>query len=141
MTHRERTRRGFTLVETIAVLVVLAVFVPPALLAVRDSAVRSVSATLVSRARWLATEKLEDIIADRHSTTRGYAYVDESSYPDEPAVADSPQFSRSVSVVETGADLLSAGAGYKRIAVTVSWNDPIRGLQSIVIETAVTDQP
>ncbi|MCZ6542471.1 MAG: type II secretion system protein, partial [Planctomycetota bacterium] len=65
---------GFTLLETIAAVVILALAIPPMLWAVREAHIQRVNPMLASKARWLATEKLEDIIADRHSTTRGWAY-------------------------------------------------------------------
>ncbi len=65
-----RTRRaGFTLIETIAAIVILAVAVPPMLWAVTESQRQRINPMMVSKARWLAVEKMEDIIADRHSTT------------------------------------------------------------------------
>ena len=62
-------RRGFTLIETIAAIVILAIALPPMLFAIRDAHVQRVNPVLVSQARWLATEKLEDILADRHSAS------------------------------------------------------------------------
>lgn len=130
-------RRAFTLIEAVAALVIVAVMVPPTLVMIRDAHTRRASPTLASRARWLASEKLEDIIADRHSTTRGYDYVSNVSYPAENPVAGFAAYSRTVSVVETGSDLVSAGSGYKRISVTVSWTDPVRGPSSLSLSTVV----
>src|SRR6185295_7755854 len=106
---RRRGRRGFTLVECVAAVVIVATAVPPMLWAVRTSSNRRVNTVLASRARWLAAEKLEDIIADRHSTTRGYTYLLSSNYPAESSVSGFTQFSRSVTLAETAADLTSAG--------------------------------
>lgn len=132
-------RRGFTLIEAIAAMVILSIGVPPILWAVRDAQVRRAGPILASRARFLATEKLEEVIADRHSTTRGYAWVNSSRYPPESPVPGFPGFTRSVAVAETAADLVSAGAGYKKITVTVSWTNPWTGAQSMAVSTVVTD--
>ena len=75
------TRRGFTLIESIAAVVILAIAVPPMMFAVRDAHVQRVNPMLVSKARWLATEKLEDVIADRHCDSRGFDYLTGGNYP------------------------------------------------------------
>lgn len=134
-------RSGFTLIEAVLALVILAVAIPPMLWALREAHMTRANPILASQARWLATEKLEDVIADRHSDTRGYDYVIEANYPDEASVDDFPAFSRSVAIVETEADLTTetAGGGYKRITVTVSWTDAQTNARSLVIGTVVTD--
>ena len=100
-----RTRRGFTLVEAVAAIVILAVAVPPMLWAIRSAHVQRVNPVLASRARWVAVEKLEEIIRDRHSTTRGYPHLQPGNYPPEAPVPGSPGFRREVELTETGADL------------------------------------
>ncbi len=137
---RTPTRRGFTLVESIAAVVMLAVALPPMLWAVRQAHIHRVNPTMASTARWLATEKIEDVIADTHSSTRGYTYVLNANYPAEANVAGFTAFSRTVAVTETAANLVSAGTGYKRIVVTVSWADATTTSRSLSIETVVTDQ-
>lgn len=136
---RGHARRGFTVMESIVALVILAVAVPPMLWAIREQHKDRISPVLSSRARWLASEKLEDIIADRHSTTRGYAYLTASNYPAEGTVPGYPGFARAVEFRETGADLASAGTGYKRATVTVSWSDPSGSTRTLSIATVVTD--
>ncbi|MHC4274668.1 MAG: type IV pilus modification PilV family protein, partial [Planctomycetota bacterium] len=54
-------RRGFTLIETVAAIVILAVAVPPMLWAVAQAQHKRANPMLASKARWLAMEKLEDI--------------------------------------------------------------------------------
>lgn len=132
-------RRGFTLVETIAALVILAVAVPPMMFALRQVTVDRIDPIRFSQARWLATERLEDIIADRHSTTRGYDYVSESAYPAEPAVTTNPAFARRVRITETGPDLRTSGAGYKTATVTMTWIDSRGHTQSLEVTTVLTE--
>lgn len=142
-------RKGFTLVETVAAIVILALAVPPMLWAVRESARQRVNPMLASRARWLATEKLEDIIADRHSTTaRGWDYVSDPAewstrYPDESPVdaTNYPQFDRAVTFLETQADLTTpdTDGGYLNVSVTVSWPDATGTTQSLSISTVLTE--
>lgn len=131
-------RRGFTLVETIAAIVILSVAVPGMLWALREAHRKRISPVNISKARWLATEKLEDIIADRHSTTRGYGYVVNSNYPAEVSVTGFTQFGRTVAITETGASLSGAGTGYKTVTVTVLWNEESSS-RSMAISTVLTD--
>jgi prepilin-type N-terminal cleavage/methylation domain-containing protein len=135
-----RSRRaGFTLIEAIAAMVILSVALPPMLWAIRDAQVRRVGPIMASRARFLATEKLEEVIADRHSATRGYAWVATARYADEASVAGFPGFARAVAVAETDASLVGAGTGYKTVTVTISWTD-VGGIpRSLVVSTVITD--
>jgi prepilin-type N-terminal cleavage/methylation domain-containing protein len=132
-------RTGFTLVETIASIVIVAVALPPMLWAIRDAHAQRVNAVLASRARWLATEKLEDVIADRHSTTRGYAYLVPGNYAAESPVATDPDFDRTVSLSETEADLTTTGDGYMNVTVTVSWTDAGGDARSLDVRTVLTE--
>jgi prepilin-type N-terminal cleavage/methylation domain-containing protein len=130
--------RGFTLVEAITAIVVLSIAVPGMVWALREAHRQRVSPALISKARWLATERLEDILADRHSTTRGYAYVVNANYSAEVAVSGFTQFGRNVSITESGVSLSGAGTGYKTVTVTVLWNEGASA-KSLAISTVVTD--
>ena len=137
--RRHHPTRGFTIVEAIAAIVVLAIAVPPTMWAIREAHVQRVNPRMASTARWLAVEKLEDAIADRHSITRGYGFVINDNYAAENPVTGFTGFTRSVTVTETGADLMTAGTGYKRVAVTVSWTDATSTSRSLTLTTVVTD--
>jgi hypothetical protein len=132
-------RRATTLVEAIACVVILAVAVPPMLLALRAGSLRRVAPIQAGIARWLIQERLEDIIADRHSTARGFPFLIPANYPDEPAIPGFPGFSRATSIADTGPDLASAGTGYKRLTVTVTWTDPTGQARTLQATTAVAD--
>ena len=133
-------RSGFTLIEMIAAIVILAVAVPPMLWSIRDAHSQRVSPMLASKARWLAAEKLEDLVADRHSTTRGYDYLIAANYPAEPTITGYAGFSRSVSLTETEVDLVTAGTGYMNVTVDVSW-DHVTGSSTLSVATVLTDYP
>jgi hypothetical protein len=139
MTRSRHHRRSFTLIEAVAAIVVLTIAIPPMLWSLRQAHTQRVSPAMASTARWLATEKLEDVIADRHSTTRGYGYVTASNYPTEGSVSGFAGYSRGVSISETGPDLSSAGSGYKRITVSVSYTDATDTARTLSIATIVTD--
>ncbi len=131
--------RAFTLIELLIAVVVLAVATPPLVLALSDASVRRASRTLDERARWLAAERLEEIIADRHSAARGYSYVTSGNYPAQSSISGFPGFSRSVSVTTTGANFAVGGTGYKTVTVTVNWTDPSGGAKSFALSSVVTD--
>ncbi|MBX3356891.1 MAG: prepilin-type N-terminal cleavage/methylation domain-containing protein [Phycisphaeraceae bacterium] len=137
--RRSPARRGFTLIEAIASMVILGIALPPMLWAVRQEHRNRISPLYASKARWLATEKLEDIIADRHSTTRGYAYLTAGNYPAEATISGYPGFSRSVALVETGPDLATAGTGYMKVTVSVTWTDSTGTSRTLPVSTVLTD--
>ncbi len=132
------SRRGFSLVEAIVALLIVGVAIPPMLWAMSAAQARRADAALAATAGWLATEKLEDIIADRHSTTRGYNYIASTNYGAEVGVTGFLRFSRSVGIAETGADLSSAGTGYKTVTVSVGYSDSRNQTRSLQLKTVVT---
>lgn len=134
-----RHARAFTLIEAIAAIVILTVAIPPLLFSVREAHRQRVDPVLLSKAQWLATEKLEDVIADRHSTTRGYDYLIAGNYAAEPAVSGFTNFSRSVAFSEKQVDLTTAGDGYMIVTVTVSWTDGGGTARSLGVSTVLTE--
>lgn len=136
---RRRSRRGFSIIEAIVAIVVISTAAPPILWSLREAQIDRVDPVLTSRARWLAVEKLEDVIADRHSVTRGYAYLVTGNFGAEGAVTDFTNFARSVAFNETEADLSTAGDGYMTVTVTVTWDDSSGTSRSLAIDTVLTD--
>lgn len=139
ITRRRLRRRAFSLIDLIAAILVIAIAFPPLFLAITDAERNRVDPIQLSRARWLATEKIEDVIADRHSSTRGYSYVVGGNYSSESAVAGFPGFSRSVSVSETGSSLSGSGTGYKTVIVTVQFTGAGGSVRSLSLATVLTD--
>ncbi len=139
-------RAGFTLIETIMAIVILAVAVPPMLWAVTESQRMRMNPMLASKARWLAVERIEDVIADRHSTTaRGYDWIVNSNnyVVENPGdITGYPGFSRSVALLETKADLSTTAPpplGYLTVTVTVGWVDAKGNNMTLDISTVLTD--
>lgn len=137
--HTRSARRAFSLIEALIALVILSVAMPTMLWAVRDSISRRANPVLASRARWLAAEKLEDIIADRNSPTRGYSYIVAGNYAAESSVSSFTNFSRSVSISETGVALSGAGTGYKSVTVTIGYTDGGGTARTFTLATVLTD--
>jgi hypothetical protein len=117
----------------------LSIAIPPMLWSVREAHMQRVNPVMASKARWLATEKLEDVIADRHSSTRGYDYLSAGNYTNESTIADFPGFTRAVTFNETGPDLSSVGTSYMTVTVTVSWTDAAATVQSLAVSTVLTE--
>jgi prepilin-type N-terminal cleavage/methylation domain-containing protein len=138
---RRGATRAFTLIETIAAIVILSIAVPPMLWAMREAHVQRVNPLMASTARWLATEKIEDIIADRHSTTIGYGALAGGT---ETPVSGFTGFDRTTTISEHGAwdntsEIWSAGTGYKTITVAVAWTDAAGTARTLSIGSVVTD--
>lgn len=131
--------RGFSLIDTIAAIVILSVAVPAMLWTVREAHIQRVNPTLASTARWLAEEELEDIVADRHSSTRGYNYLLGANYPAENPIAGFAGFTRTVSFNETLADLSTPGSGYMTASVAVGWTDADGAPVSLTVSTVLTE--
>lgn len=129
---------GFTLIEAILAIVVLAVAMPSMFLAIKGAQERRAAPVLAARARFLASEKLEDVVADRQSAARGYAYVVAANYPAEPAVPGFAGFTRTVAIAETDATLATPGTGFKKVTVTVAWTDA-GSARSYQLATVLTD--
>ncbi len=138
-TRRHHRTNGFTLIEMIAAMVILAVAIPPMLFALRQATMDRIDPVRFSQARWLATERLEDILADWRSATRGYDFVAAANYPDESPVRDHSAFSRGVRIVESGPDLRTAGAGCKTVTVAVTWTDSRGRPRTLEVAAVMTE--
>ena len=141
-----RTRtRSFTLIEAILAIVILTLAIPPMLWAIRQAHVQRVNPMRISMARWLAIEKLEDLIADRHSTTRGWDYVkDPTKYLDETPVTGYAGFDRRVTLAQHGpwdntTSSWTAGTEYLEATVHVDWTDALGGDRTLQISTIITN--
>lgn len=134
-----RKRRGFTLIEAVAALVVLTIAFPPMLWAIRRGHASRVTPAKFCVARWLAASKMEDIIADRAYSGRGYGYLISSNYPAEATVSGYTGYSRSVAFSETAADLTSSGTGYKKVTVTVTFTDGMGTSRSYALSSIQTN--
>jgi prepilin-type N-terminal cleavage/methylation domain-containing protein len=117
--------KGFTLIEVILVIVILAIAIPGLISAVSFITARQVNTIGTTTAADLAQEKMEEIMGDRMNPVRSYAYVVNANYAAEtPIAAPFTNYNRTVNIIcVTAADLNTSVActtDFKRIQITVS---------------------
>jgi hypothetical protein len=115
---------GFSIIEAVAAIVLLGIAVPPILAFLLQGARGGIFPERQTTSYFLAMEKMEEIIADRHSSSRGYSYLTAAHYPDE-NLADG--YVRTVAFSEVSPVDLTApqtGSGYLKITVTVTHAAP-----------------
>jgi Tfp pilus assembly protein PilV len=119
-----RRARGATLLEAVFAVLLLGISVPPILGFFRQGTLSSIAPERQTAAYFLAMERMEEIIADRHSSTRGYSYLTAAHYPAESLAGG---FTRTAAFNEvSSADLTThqSGTGYLLITVTVQYSAP-----------------
>lgn len=82
-------RRGVTLIEAVAVVLVLAISIPPTISWMSETSARQADAINLTRATTLASTVLEQVLADGRSSAAGLgfsAFNDTSAYLDAPTV-------------------------------------------------------
>ncbi len=131
-------RRATTIIEIVMAMVILAIAMPPLMNAFVEASHQSIHPTKASIASFLATERMEEIIARRYRNSEGYAAVTTANFPNEPSVSGFGGFSRSVTMTSVSASLTPVGTdeGYKLVRVTVSWGG---GGKSVRIERVFSD--
>jgi type II secretory pathway pseudopilin PulG len=156
---RAQRRRGFTLLEAIAVVLVLALAVPTGMRALGDAIAVRRQAAVTARAVSLAGSVLEQVIADVHSGAagRGFAgFADAAVYLSDPATGlyarldwvsqpyEDAGLSYTVSIGALG-DSAGTATGnaaqdvYRRITVTVVVPDVRGGTMVLPVSTVVSD--
>jgi prepilin-type N-terminal cleavage/methylation domain-containing protein len=137
--------KGFTLIEVILVIVILAIAIPSLISAVSFMTARQVNTIGTTIAADLAQEKMEEIMGDRMNAARGYGYIVTGvHYPAEtPMAAPFGNYNRTVNIIcVTAADLNTSVActtDYKRIQVTVSATGVGLSVPDAVLYSVVTN--
>ena len=153
------TRRAFTLIEAIIAMVVLSIAVPATLALIHDATVARAETTTSTRAAWLGSMLIEQILADvasddpqlgmdaladdeaylNDADTGLFARLDQAIAPFENAGLDAtgdigPLISESLSTSgDPDQDI------YRQITVTVEWNALGGGQRNAPITFLVTD--
>ena len=153
-----RSRSGFTLIEAIASIVIIATIVPTSVLMMRDAATARIDAIQVTRATWLATAVAEQIKADSASTAPALgtaAFADTSAYLTDPdglydRLTDLSTFyatsgitfdvSISALVSDSGAATGNADEDiYRYIQVNISWTSDRYGARQLAIGQLIAE--
>lgn len=132
-----KNQTGFTLIESILTLVVFSIGVFGALAISQNMVINSATGDYRVMAGQLASEKIEQIIADK--TFKGYSTILNSNYPSESLTGEFAMFTRSTQISEvssTDYTTPAAGSGMKRVSVTVTWN--FQGAKSISVTTLLS---
>ena len=122
--HTARHRAGFSLPELAGAIVILAIAIPPMTMVFAEVGSHTILSERQTTAYFLAMERLEEIIADRHAPARGFAWLSGANYPDETFAGG---FTRRVTFTEVSPDNAETprtGSGHLRITVTVSYAAP-----------------
>jgi Tfp pilus assembly protein PilV len=110
--------RGFSLVELIAIIVLLAVGLV-SLLQVFGTATHTISYNVDGQlGAQLAQERVEQVLADRRNPARGYSYMAAANYPAEPAIPGFASYSRTTAFAAGGAPCAPGGT-CQTVTVTV----------------------
>ena len=118
-----KKRRAATIIEVVMAIVILSIALPPLISAFADAAHQSIHPSNAAIASFLATERMEEVIARRFRATDGYDAVTMPNFPNESPVAGFPGFDRTMLMLPVG--------NYKRVRVTVTWKG---GANQIFVE-------
>lgn len=131
-------RRSVTIIEIVMAIVILSVAIPPLMNAFAESAVQTVHPSMAAVAGFLATDRMEEIVARRYRATDGYSAVTTGNFAGEAPVSGFARFNRSVAISYVDAALQPVGSdqGYKLVRVTVSWNN---GADAVSIDRIFAD--
>ncbi|MFQ5603782.1 MAG: prepilin-type N-terminal cleavage/methylation domain-containing protein [bacterium] len=126
-----KNSRGFTLIEVVLIIVVLAIAIPSLmrlLSSVLDNSQRSV---IISKAVIYAQEKMDEIIADKQNPLRGFNWVvTPGTYQSD---IPSNDYTRSVVIDTTGK--IQNGVRYALVQVSVSNSE----ISDITLTTWLTE--
>jgi len=128
--QRGRWQLGFSLLEVILVVVLIAIAIPPLLRLFSHSILGSVDSELRTKATLYAQEKLEQILNDKKVAGGFQTVITPGRYP-----PDVPEegFTRTVQIQSEG--LSYNGVPYARVVVTVSH----AGIPDVQLETWITN--
>lgn len=134
--------KGFTLIEVILVIVIMAIAIPSLIMGVSLMTQRQVNALGTTTAADLAQEELEKIIAKKRSTcgTCGYANIAVGTGTFS-AVSGFPNYEKKTDVEYMDSILSPSGTdlGYKKVTVTVRAVGVGPSVPNAVLVTLVTN--
>ncbi len=121
--------RGFTLIETVIIIVVVGIFMATIVMPFVEGVRETRRPEIVATAHFLAVEKLEEL------TTTAYASLSDEA---RAVVAGFTDYDREVDVAYVDSELADTGSdqGYTRVTATVYHNDlPSAGISIVTLRT------
>ncbi len=125
--NAESNEGGFTLIELIITIIVLAIAGIGVMSVFSNSMRTGANPLVVTQAAHLAREKMEIVIGDRQNTARGFSWIIPANYPAENPVSGFSAFNRSVLIYCVSAGDLNTNVGsppcttgYAHITVSVT---------------------
>lgn len=136
-----KNHKGFTMIEATLGTLILSISLFTAILFLNTSTVASANIDFRVIATQLASEQIEEIVADNQIQPTQYNYITNSNYPlEQMNYQTTPNFfERRTNIVEVADDLSTpqAGNGLKKVDVTVKWGPAL--LQKVTLTTVVAD--
>lgn len=96
--HTRGGSRGFTLIELVMLLVILAIGVPPLIVIGNQILQQMHQSSYVTIGTALAQEKIETILGDKDAPSRGFTYIVSGNYAAESPVAGFTGYNRTVTI-------------------------------------------
>jgi len=137
--NNKKKKRGFTLIEVMLTMVIIATGLFGLMVIYHNSARNVMDADINLMASYLARERLEKLVSDK--VAYGYDYVINENYSTTANVTvGGHQFTRSFNIYEVLKDDLftpQVDSGFKRIDMTVSWG--LGADENVILSTILTD--
>ena len=128
------------MIEVVMAIVILAIALPPLINSFTDASLQTIKPANQAMAAFLATERMEEIVARRYRASDGYGAITVANYPTESPVGGFSMFTRTVTITCVDAAFNDVPCGpdpvYQKVRVTVTWNG---GAGEIITERVIAD--
>ena len=124
-----RNSNGYSLIEIIMVVIILAIAIPPIINIFSQNLTNNVNSEIYTKAVYHAEEKLEKILSDKRANSYNYIVAEDRYQNDAPESG----FTRTVSINDN--NNIINGIPYAEIIVTVSHSN----INDVVLTSWVTN--
>ena len=121
--------KGYSLIEIIMVVIILAIAIPPIINIFSQNLTHNVNSEIYTKANYFAEKKLEEILADKRSNSYSYIVAENRYQNDTPGTG----FTRTISIDEN--NKIINGIPYAEIIITVSHSN----INNVVLTSWVTN--
>lgn len=142
-----RDSKGFTLIEIILVIVIMAIAIPAIIGGISFMTQSQINPLATTTAANLARERMEQVVADKRNPAIPFTAIDEvvdgGRYADETPVPGFANYDRLINIVCVAPANLDVNAGcptnYRRVQVTVQANGVGPSVPDVLLVTLLTD--